>query len=151
MDVSKSTPFSYKSAEEATGFLLWKTHNYWQREIKKCLKPFDLTHTQFVVLANAQWLVLHQDSVSQIDIAKHAQIDVMMTSNVIRTLEKKDFILRKTHQIDTRAKVISLSKSGLLVLTEAIKAVEAFDKVFFGQLEDEKSFNASLLQLLIYN
>jgi len=89
MTTDRNNPFSYKTAKEATGFLLWKTHNYWQREIKKCLKPFDLTHTQFVILANAQWLILHQDIVTQIDIAKHAQVDIMMTSNVIRTLEKK--------------------------------------------------------------
>jgi DNA-binding MarR family transcriptional regulator len=44
-----------------------------------------------------------------------------MTSNVIRTLEKKAFILCQTHQSDTKSKAISLSKSGLLMLTEVLK------------------------------
>jgi len=57
-------------------------------------------------------------------------------------------VLRKNHKTDTRAKVINLSESGLSVLIEAVKAVEKFDKQFFGQLEDEKGFNASLLELL---
>ena len=148
MKKNRINPFTYKTAEEATGFLLWKTHNYWQREIKKCLKPFDLTHTQFVVLANTQWLLLQQDNVTQIDIAKHAGIDIMMTSNVIRALENKGFLSRKAHPKDTRAKVVNISKKGLEIVFNAIQKVEAFDKQFFEKLANERQFNADLLALL---
>ena len=145
--VKNKNPFSYKSANDATGFLLWKTHNYWQREIKKCLNEFDLTHTQFVVLANTQWLINHNGEVTQVEIARHAQIDVMMTSNVIRALMKKDILQRKEHTKDTRAKLVSLTNKGIIVLNKSVKAVEKFDRQFFNKLEDSEKFNRELLGL----
>jgi DNA-binding MarR family transcriptional regulator len=44
--------FKFETPSESNGFLLWKATNLWQREINKILKKFDLTHTQFVVLAS---------------------------------------------------------------------------------------------------
>ncbi len=146
--MSKKNPFSVEKSNDATGFLLWQVHNYWQREIKKCLIDLDLTHTQFVILASAYWLILHQDLVTQIQVAKHANTDVMMTSNILRTLEKKKFIMRQEHLTDTRAKTIELTDLGIDVLTEAVKKVETFDRDFFGKLENTTNFNAELLQLL---
>ena len=144
----EKNPFSYKSANDATGFLLWKTHNYWQREIKKSLKEFDLTHTQFVILANTQWLILQNNEVTQIEIAQHAQVDVMMTSNVIRTLEKKGFVSRIEHTSDTRAKLVTLTKKGLETLQKAVQRVENFDREFFSSLKDTSIFNLELLRLI---
>ena len=144
----KKNPFSVKKSNEATGFLLWQVHNYWQREIKKCLIDLDLTHTQFVILASAYWLILHQDLVTQTQVANHANTDVMMTSNILRTLEKKKMVIRKEHQTDTRAKTVTLTDAGIDVLTKAVKKVETFDRDFFGKLENTANFNAELLQLL---
>lgn len=147
----KENPFSYKKASDSTGFLLWKTHNFWQREIKKSLKEFDLTHTQFVVLANTYWLIMHNEQVMQIDIAQHAQIDVMMTSNVIRTLEKKGILSRIENKKDARGKIVTLTEKGEAVLRKAIKEVESFDRKFFGALKDTTEFNAELQRLLNKN
>jgi len=144
----KESPFTYKTPNEATGFLLWKTHNHWQREIKKSLKEFDLTHTQFVVLANTFWLSLSNETLTQINIAKQAETDVMMTSNVIRTLEKKGFLNRTEHKTDTRAKAISLTTLGEEVLKKAVKKVEDFDRKFFSNLEDSSKFNEELISLM---
>ncbi len=144
----KESPFTYKSPNEATGFLLWKTHNFWQREIKKSLKEFDLTHTQFVILANTFWLGLDNENVTQIEISKLAQTDVMMTSNVIRTLEKKELLKRKEHKTDTRAKAISLTNLGEVMLKKAVKKVEDFDRKFFSSLADSKTFNKELIDLM---
>lgn len=144
----KKNPFSVKKSNDATGFLLWQVHNYWQREIKKCLIDLDLTHTQFVILAGSYWLFLHQDLVTQTQVAKHSNTDVMMTSNILRTLEKKKFVIRKEHQTDTRAKTVELTETGIDVLTRAVKKVETFDRDFFGKLENITNFNAELLQLL---
>lgn len=144
----KENPFSYKEANDATGFLIWQVHNYWQREIKKNLKEFDLTHTQFVILANAYWLILKKEIVTQIEIAEHAKTNVMMTSNVIRTLEKKGFIKRTEHKTDTRAKTVVLTKTGLEVLKKAVKKVETFDRKFFSKTKNISKFNEELLRLL---
>lgn len=140
--------FSYQTADESSGFLLWRTHNYWQREIRQRLKPFGLTHTQFVVLASTHWLNLQHQSVTQIDIAQHAKTDTMLTSNVVRALEKKALLKRHEHHRDTRAKTVQLSGKGVKLLEQTIAVVEAFDREFFSQLEDSQQFNAELSRLM---
>lgn len=146
----KKNPFTYKTANEAPGFLLYQVHKIWQRDIKRSLKEFDITHTQFIILASTYWLLLQSEEITQIEIAKHAKMDVMMNSNVLRTLEKKGFIKRKNHKTDTRAKLIDLTKQGKEILKKAVKRVEDFDRNFFSTLEDSKNFNNEL-QLLMNN
>ncbi len=140
--------FSYKSAEDATGFLLYKLFMHWQKTIKERLKEVELTHTQFVILATSGWLGLHKEVVTQIEIARHAQMDVMMVSNVLRALERKGILSRHSHPQDTRAKQILLTPKGQKILKRSVKIVEDFDHAFFDRLEDVGGFNRSMRQLL---
>lgn len=143
-----SKVFQFKSPNESTGFLLWKVNNYWQREIRKSLSNFDLTHTQFVVLANTYYLDYNKENVTQMDIANQIGIDKMLTSNVLKALIKKKLVKREEHKTDTRAKVIKLTPSGQSSLKKAVKAVEAFDKIFFSKLGNPKEFNSEISKLL---
>lgn len=145
--MKKENPFGHESSDDSPGFLLWRTHNYWQRELRRCLKEFDLTHTQFVVLATTHYLNMNQDEVTQIEIADHAQIDVMLTSNVLRALETRKLIERGQHSSDTRAKTVYLTESGYKLLKPAVKQVEDFDNQFFSKIEDIKKFNENLRKL----
>ncbi len=144
----KKNPFHYEKSSDSTGFLLWQVHNLWQREVRKQLIDLDLTHTQFVILANAYWLDLKEQLVSQTAIARHAKVDVMMTSNILRTLEKKGLLTRKEHQTDTRAKLVELTDLGMKVLGKAVEEVESFDMAFFSKLKNTSEFNKELLRLL---
>jgi hypothetical protein len=63
--MNKDNTFSVQKAEDSSGFLLWQVTNLWQREIKKALSPFDLTHSQFVILANTHWLSLQKTEVTR--------------------------------------------------------------------------------------
>jgi len=145
---NKNNPFTYSSANDATGFLLYKVHNYWQREIKRALKKLNITHTQYVIMASAYWLILKKGGVTQIEIANLAEMDVMMTSNVIRTLEKKELLIREAHKTDTRAKIVKLTEKGIEILNKAVKKVENFDRDFFNKLKDSEKFNKELIRLL---
>ncbi len=141
--------FKYKTPSESTGFLLWKVNNLWQREIKKSLKKYNLTHTQFVVLASTVWLSKNNSNVTQVEIANQIEIDKMMTSNVLRTLEKNGLLKRKEHKTDTRAKIIKPTKNGIDILQKAIKEVEKFDSRFFGKINNIAEFNNELNKLLV--
>lgn len=141
--------FKYKTPSESSGFLLWKVSNLWQREIKKSLKKYNLTHTQFVVLASTVWLSKNNTTVTQVEIANQIEIDKMMTSNVLRTLEKNGFVKRKEHKTDTRAKIIIPTKNGIDTLSKAVKEVEEFDDRFFGQIKNIEEFNNGLSHLLL--
>lgn len=140
--------FKYTTPAESTGFLVWKVSNRWQQEIRKSLKKHHLTHTQFVILASAVWLSKSRTSVTQIEIANQLEIDKMMTSNILRTLEKKGFLIRSVHQKDTRAKTVTPTKKGINCFKKAVEAVEACDDLFFGRLNNNATFNKELIKLL---
>jgi DNA-binding MarR family transcriptional regulator len=140
--------FKFETPSESNGFLLWKATNLWQREINKILKQFDLTHTQFVILASSYWLSSQNKHVTQVEIAEFISIDKMMTSNVIRKLIDKKLLKRKEHTSDTRAKVISMTEIGIETLKKSVTEVEDFDVAFFGRLNSPNEFNKEILRLL---
>lgn len=142
------TDFSFEKKEESTGFLLWQVTSLWQREIKKALGQYELTHAQFVLLAGIHWLASDEQSVTQIVLSKHAKVDPMTTSTVLRTLQKKGLVKRQEHKTDTRAKTVGLTEIGLNKIKQAIKTVEEFDKMFFSSLGSSvEEFNLKLVAL----
>lgn len=146
---SADNTFSVEKAEESSGFLLWQVTNLWQREIKKALEQYDITHSQFVLMASIHWLTLHKQEVTQIGLSAHTKIDPMTTSTVLRTLQQKGFIERQEHATDTRAKTVGLTDSGKKIIKKAIVTVEKFDNDFFSRLGNKTvELNKSLLALL---
>jgi DNA-binding MarR family transcriptional regulator len=148
MKTSDNT-FSFEDAEDSSGFLLWQVTNLWQREIKKALEKYDLTHSQYVLLASIHWLTLHQEDVTQIVLSSHTKIDPMTTSTVLRTLQNKGLLQRQEHSTDTRAKTVALTDDGKKIIKQAVKTVEKFDADFFSPLGDKTAdFNKKLILLL---
>src|SRR4051812_27467272 len=146
---SPDNTFSFENAEDSSGFLLWQVTNLWQREIKKALEKYDLTHSQYVLMASIHWLTLHHQEVTQVVLSSHTKIDPMTTSTVLRTLQAKNLLQRQEHATDTRAKTVALTEEGKKIIKQAIKAVEKFDADFFAPLADKTSdFNKKLLLLL---
>lgn len=131
--------FGYEQTDESPGFLLWQVSNLWQRRIKRALEPVGLTHVQFMLLAGIYYLHSRGENVTQIRLAGHAGTDKMMTSNVVRTLEKKELIVREVHPTDSRAKLLEITTRGRQLLKEAGPLVEETDGRFFehlGYMED---------------
>ena len=122
--------FKFNSPEQSPGFLLWQLYTMWSRKINQTLKKFNLTHVQFVIMANIKWLTQSKKLVSQIEIAKLSRVDPVVVSNVLKNLESKRLIKRKLSQ-DTRFKDVKLTSSGLDLLKLTLSAVENFDKTFF--------------------
>ncbi|MFZ4548406.1 MAG: MarR family winged helix-turn-helix transcriptional regulator [Bacteroidales bacterium] len=146
---STDNTFSVEKPEESTGFLLWQVTNLWQREIKKALEAYGLTHSQFVLLASIHWLTLDKQSVTQILLSNHTKIDPMTTSTVLRTLQRKGFIQRHEHLTDTRAKTVALTEDGIKIIKNAVVTVEKFDSDFFSLLGDKTTeLSENLLVLL---
>ncbi|NRD77045.1 winged helix-turn-helix transcriptional regulator [Bacillus sp. BRMEA1] len=140
----------FNTAEESPGFMLWQVTNIWQRAMRTALEPFQLTHPQFVLLFSCKWLNEQNNNsgITQVQLAGHAQMDVNVTSQVLRTLEKKGYILRSPHPTDSRANVISVTDSGDMLASQAVGAVEAADRDFFSGLGDDiQHLNRYLKQL----
>ena len=142
-------PFAEKEAEDSTGLLLWQLTALWQRAINAALKPYELTQVQFVLLASLLWLSSKEKCITQVMLARHAKLDVMMTSQVLRTLESRDLVVRNPHPTDTRAKMLKLTLAGKKLAMSAVPAVEQVDQKFFGALGKQRSnFNSELRSLI---
>lgn len=149
MTKSADNTFSVEKPDDSSGFLLWQVTNLWQREIKKALEQYGLTHSQFVLLASIHWLTLHKQEVTQIVLSAHTKIDPMTTSTVLRTLQQKGFVQRQEHVTDTRAKTVELTEEGKKIIKKAVVTVEKFDNTFFSVLGNKTSeLNKFLAALL---
>ena len=125
-----------------------RVYNKWHSMIKKELKKMNLTHPQFVVLASLAYLSQNGNEVTQVMISKLSGIDVMTVSQILSLLEKHDFVKRKEHSRDTRAKAVILNKKGEEVLQKAVPLVEQIDEIFFKKLDtDEEQFKHFLARL----
>ena len=125
-----------------------RVYNKWHFLIKKELKRIKLTHPQFVVLVSLAYLSQNGDEVTQVMISKLSGIDVMTVSQILSLLEKHDFVKRKEHSRDTRAKAVTVNKKGEEVLQKAIPLIEQIDELFFGKLDDdEEQFKHFLVRL----
>ncbi len=141
--------FSVDQPEESSGFLLWQVTNLWQREIRKALEPFGITHSQFVLMASIHWLILSKQEVTQVVLSGHTKIDPMTTSTVLRTLQQKGYIQRQEHLTDTRAKTVALTDAGKKLVKKAVVTVEKFDNEFFSILGKKlPELNKNLISLL---
>nr|AIA14684.1 MarR family [uncultured bacterium] len=139
----------FERAEDSPGFLLWQLTNLWQQRMRSALTPLGITHVQFVLLVSVAWLENSNKLVSQASLSHHAHTDVMMTSQVVRTLEEKGLLTRAVHPTDTRARVVSLTTEGRKVAQQAAAVVETADEQFFRELGGQASGFARSMQLLI--
>ena len=125
-----------------------RVYNKWHSMIKKELKKMNLTHPQFVVLASLAYLSQNSNEVTQIMISKLSGVDVMTISQILGLLEKHNFLKRKEHSKDTRAKAVTLNKKGEEILQKAVPLVDQIDEFFFGKLDsDEEQFKYFLVRL----
>ena len=134
--------------KKSTGLLFIRAYHKWHGLIKNKLRTIDLTHPQFVVLTTLAALLRQQELVSQTDIARFSDMDVMTVSQIIRLLVKKGLIMREVHPKDSRANIILLTEQGLQKVNQALPLVEGIDQAFFGKLKNKtKLLNQLLIEL----
>jgi len=136
-----------KQPGESPGFLLWHATLRWQRAIADALAPLDLTHVQFVLLASAWWMNHQGGHPSQVELATFAGTDVKMTSQVVRSLERKGLLERKTDPSDARALRLDVTPRGARLAPRAIDVVESVDTAFFNGVREAEALR--LLRALI--
>ena len=128
--------------------MLWQVSTNWRRLIEAALAEIGLTHPQFVLLANLGWLNRNQLEVTQVELAAHCRTDVNMTSQVLRTLEKKGYIERVSRVENQRSKFPKITKNGKKIIEQAIPLVEQVDQRFFEKLGSDKKHCVEIFQTL---
>jgi DNA-binding MarR family transcriptional regulator len=137
----------YLDLEENPAYQLWLATNAWQRMIRKALDPLDLTHVQFVILSSITLLTSEEQGPTQIDVSRFADLDVNMTSQVLKGLEQRGLVVRGKHPDDGRAHVLALTADGARVQADAKSLVRPASEAFFKPIEDRKQL-AGLLRAL---
>ncbi len=137
----------HTTPEDSPGFLLWHVSTLWRRAIEDVLKPLNLTHPQFVILATVGWLTKEGDRVTQADIGRQAGLDPNTTSQILRGLLAKKFI-KRARSTDERSKHPILTAEGSALLQKALPAVEQADAKFFAPVISKKTKIIAILQKL---
>ena len=119
------------SEEKSIGLLFWQSSMLWKRDINKILVNFDITHTQYVILAVIFHLDKSGEKTTQKKISNISMIDTMTISKTVRLMQVKKLIVRTEDPQDSRAKIMKITKTGMETLEKAIPAVESIDKNFF--------------------
>jgi DNA-binding MarR family transcriptional regulator len=131
-------PFGFEKPRDSPGFLLWQTTMVWQRNIKKALDSYDISHPQFVLMATLLWFEAHGYDTTQTLMIQWSKLDKMTVSKSLRKLETRGFVKRAEHQTDTRAKSVVLTEKGKELVHILVPLVEKTDAQFFGVLEKEE-------------
>lgn len=144
--------FGFDKAEDSPGFLLWQTTITWQRLIKKALDAYNISHTQFVILAITMWFENKNQKVSQGLIICQSKLDKMTVSKSLKKLVMDGYIKRIENQQDTRAKLVLLTKEGRAIASKLVPIVEKVDAYFFGTLKNsEQQSLINILNTLVSN
>lgn len=139
-------PFGFDKPEDSPGFLLWQTTMVWQRQIKRALEPYDISHAQFVIMATLMWFEAHHYDTTQILIVNWSKLDKMTVSKSLRKLALLGCVHRIEHETDTRAKSVLLTEKGKKMLCTLVPIVEEIDSRFFGKASHKEQ--KSLVHIL---
>jgi MarR family transcriptional regulator, organic hydroperoxide resistance regulator len=138
-----------KEPEEYPGFMLWQASNIWQRIMKSDLKEFNATYTQWIILCSLIYLSKQYPDINQRLIARHAKLDIMTVSDVLKTLEIKKLIVRAVNLEDRRHNSLKITEKGARLVYLIFNKVLKSDGMFFKALGiDQEKFTELLSKLI---
>ncbi|WP_234117741.1 MarR family winged helix-turn-helix transcriptional regulator [Clostridium hydrogenum] len=135
-------------AESSTGLLFIRVYNKWHSIINQELRKLGITHPQFVVLTTLNFLSQSNENITQVSIAKMADMDVMSVSQIIKGLEKKEFIKRAVNPEDSRANSVILLSKGQEIVRLSLPIIEKIDEDFFGVLKENEATLRKYLKII---
>ncbi|MDW6001872.1 MarR family winged helix-turn-helix transcriptional regulator [Vibrio mangrovi] len=135
--MSENNPFKYDVADASPGFLLWKLTGLWHTKLSQVLSEYEITQTQYAILASLRWFKKQDQLSTQASLVSHTKIEKMTMSKAIRQLESAGLVTRKQDEHDKRLLNVYLTAKGSLTIEKAIQAVESADENFFGILDND--------------
>ena len=79
-----------------------------------------LTHMQFMMLIMAAWVGRTGEPIRQEEIARSGVIHPMQVSLMLKTLEQKGMVTRRSNLSNVRAKVVFVTEVGLTALRRSL-------------------------------
>lgn len=118
---------------DVAGFQLWQSANEWERFVNTALEPFGVNQSEVFQLISLVVAARQQEGVGEVTQVLLAQLTgthVMTVSKILRSLEKKQLIVRTVGR-DARAKALRITKAGEQLLIETTGALMEANNNFF--------------------
>jgi DNA-binding MarR family transcriptional regulator len=139
------------SAGTTPGFLLRHATLRWQRQVTAALAASSLTHVQFLVLSSAWWLGRNGDVPKQREVAEHAGLEPVLTSQVLKVLERDGHVQRVRDTADSRAVRVAVTTEGRDLARRCVVILDRIDAEFFAEVYKTPGFLECLRTLAARN
>ena len=137
----------HHSAGNTPGFLLRHATLRWQRYVASALAGMSLTHVQFLVLSSTWWLGREGAAPRQREIATHAGLDPVLTSQVLKVLEREGHVTRVRDTVDARAVRVEVTEGGQYLARRCVVIMDKIDAEFFAEATETPGFIDALRAL----
>ena len=135
-------------SHEKTGVLVWQVSNYWQSNLRKILKNYNLTLNEYLILKAIMNLKQNNYDLSQKIISNFSGIDISVVSVTFKLLEHKKLVLR-SNKNDNRKKIIEILNSGINLFQKLNPQIVKEENNIFGKLQNENYNFTNSLKLLL--
>ena len=123
-------------SEKKIGLLIWQVSNYWQNNLRKILKNYNLTLNEYLILESIKRLQENKYEIAQNEISIYAGIDISVASVTFKLLENKNFIVRIIKK-DNRKKIIEMLGRGNNLYNKINPLILEKEKNIFNKLQNE--------------
>jgi len=135
-------------SEIKIGLLIWQVSNYWQNNLRKILKNYNLTLNEYLILESIKKLQENKNEIAQNEISIYAGIDISVASVTFKLLENKNLITRIIKK-DNRKKIIEMLGSGNNLYNKINPLILEKEKNIFNKLQNENYNFTNSLKLIL--
>lgn len=125
--------------------LIWRVAKQLNKRKRAVLEEFDLTCSQYDLLAAIWQSTREKKSVIQVDLAERTQIDPMTTSTILRNLQKRNLIIRERGLVNTRTIEIELTYSGSRLYQIAKKQIDQMREETYQSVDQQQIISQLLI------
>ena len=115
------------------GYTLLHAAQTWRAEATAVLRPHGLTVPQFLIVMALYRQARHEwEPLTQSDVAIRLGMDANTTSQIVRGLERRNILVRSARRNDGRARVLTLTVTGLETAHAASVDARRFNDTYFS-------------------
>tara|TARA_Y100000588_G_C14089976_1_gene853987 strand:+ start:504 stop:977 length:474 start_codon:yes stop_codon:yes gene_type:complete len=135
-------------SEKKIGLLVWLVSNYWQTNLRKILKVYNISLNEYLILESLYLLNNKSNFITQNNLSNFSGIDVSVISVCIKTLINKKLITRKIDK-DNRKKIINFMPNGNDLFKKIFPKIIKQENYLFDKLRNEKLNFCNSLKLIL--
>ena len=135
-------------SENRIGLLIWKNSNYWQTQLRKILRPHNLSLNEYLILESIHHLHSIKSKTHQNVISSFIGIDISVASVTFKSLENKNYISRQIEN-DNRKKIVKMLDRGKILFEDISPLIEKEEQLMFQILKNETFNFTNSLKLLL--